>query len=143
MKSTLVAVISYGDKEYRKAVKKALDDYGEVRVKFFDVCSQEDLKDDRFDLILVNADKFHLKPSQDKKLSAVTKNAGDDRGPVVLMLTNNLSATDFLRNQVYRATDTIDIGGGMEVLKIALDDFMTRKPSRGSPGDKGANYADA
>lgn len=143
MKSPLVAVISYRDKTYREVVKNVLDGYLKVRVKHFDVCSQECFDDDRFDLILVNADKFHLNPGRDKRLSAVAKHAGDDRGPVVLMLTKNLSATDFLRNQAYRVTDTIDIGMGIEVLRIALDDFMIRKPSGGASGDNRANYADA
>jgi len=44
----------------------------------------------------------------------------------VIMLTKNLKAEEFLRNQVYKVTDTIDIGDGVETLKAELDGFLTR-----------------
>lgn len=143
MKSPLVAVISYGDKEYRHAVKNALDDYHAVRIKHFEICTPDCLSSHQFDLVLINADQFHLRPSRGKKLLEVVNCGNVNSGPIIMMLTSNLSVTDFLRNQVYRVTDTIDIGMGMEVLKIALNAFMIRKPSYDSSGDNGVNYSEA
>jgi hypothetical protein len=140
MKSPLVAVISYGDREYRQAVKNALDDYHAVRIKHFEICTPECLRGHQFDFVLINADQFHLRPRRGRKLLEVVNCGSVTSGPIIMMLTNNLSATDFLRNQVYRVTDTIDIGTGMGVLKVALNAFMIRKRSYDSSGDNGANY---
>ncbi len=134
MKSSLMAVVTYNDKDFRRQIEGLLSEYEDVRVKYFDTFAPGYFQAGPFELILINADRFHLKPGQAKKLSIITGGVDKDCRAVLLMLTRNLNPSDFLRNQVYRVTDTIDIGGGMDVLKTTLDSFMTRKAQSG-PSD--------
>ncbi len=134
MKSPRMAVVTYNDKDFMRRIESLLIEYKNVRVKYFDTCAPGYFQACPFEFILINADRFHLKPGQAKKLSTITGGADKDCRAVLLMLTKNLSPSDFLRNQVYRVTDTIDIGGGMDVLKATLDTLMTRR-ARSGPSD--------
>lgn len=138
MKSSLMAVVTYNDKDFRRQIESLLSEYEDVRVKYFDTFAPGYFQTGPFELILINADRFHLKPGQAKKLSIITGGGDKDCRAALLMLTKNLNPSDFLRNQVYKVTDTIDIGGGMDVLKTTLDSFMTRKAQSVPSGMKKA-----
>lgn len=143
MKPVHIAVITFGDSEFQRGLESVLDDYDTTSVQFFPSLASPHFEVCKFAMILVNADRFHLKEEEAKNdFTGKIANWCKNTGMVVLMLTKNLSASEFLRHQAYHVTDTIDIGAGMDTLRLALDTFLTRmdddRPSETDTARSGA-----
>ena len=141
MKPLIAAVITYGDPDFRQTMEKALEDYTGIRVLFFNRLAAGVVEMARCAVVLINADEFHNREDRADELYKLMKGARSDRESIVIMLTKNLKADEFLRNQVYKVTDTIDIGDGVETLKMELDGFLARARQMDifeEPGEKDA-----
>lgn len=135
MSARRVIVLTQGDPKFQAMIEPLLENYGAARVKFFDVCAFSLTGDEikSADAVLINGDRFPLTEKCKKifqSLSAQAREKGRDFH--IFMLTRDLKVEDFLRNQNYFVTDTIDISLGLDALRFALDGaLLAAAPGRG------------
>jgi len=134
-----ISVITYGDHEFGDFVGDVLAQYDNVQVRRSESLDVDILCRDESSVVLVNADHAHLFETRMEQLSKLVGALSKNVHSVVLMLTRNLNAADFLRYQVYRVDDTIDIAGGGDILKSALDTFLSQRQSSGPEQDREAS----
>lgn len=122
--AALVGVITYGDSNFAETLGQVLAGYNGVKVKYFDSCTPCHFQTGSYSVLLINADNIHMKENRMRELSSMTRDDAAD-GPVVIMLTTEMTASDFMRYQAYRVNDTIDIGENLGGLRAALNAFFT------------------
>lgn len=120
----LVGVITYGDRKFTETIGHVLAGYKGVKAKYFDSCTPCHFQTGSYTVLLINADNIHIKENRMRELSSLIHGDAAD-GPVVIMLTTDMTASDFMRYQAYRINDTIDIGDSLGGLKEALNAFFT------------------
>ncbi len=134
-----ISVITYGDHKFGEFVGDVLAQYDDVRVRHSESLDVDLVCRDESCVILINADHAHLFETRMEQLSKLAGVLSENAHSVVLMLTRNLNAADFLRYQVYKVDDTIDIAGGGEILKAALDTFLSHEKRSGPELDREAS----
>lgn len=118
-----VIVLTQGDSDFKSRIGRLLNDYGSARIGYFDECSfyLKGAEVGAANVILINGDRFRLTDKCKNRFKRLSRSRKSGAPVNVFMLTRKLTVSDFLRNQSYFVTDTIDISGDLDVLKKALD----------------------
>ncbi|MGK7345996.1 MAG: hypothetical protein ACNS63_09335 [Candidatus Nitrospinota bacterium M3_3B_026] len=122
-----VIVLTQGDPKFQSRIEPLLVNYDGAKVKYFDVCAFSLTGDEikSADTVLINGDRFPLTEKCKRSFQSLSEQARENgRDFYIFMLTCDLKVEDFLRNQNYFVTDTIDISRNLDALRAALDDVL-------------------
>ncbi|MDH5509737.1 MAG: hypothetical protein OEZ32_05205 [Nitrospinota bacterium] len=127
MNSTLIAVVSYLDNEFRESVGSFLTEQFQIEPVYFDFLTTASFKRKNLDVYLINSDAMSKNREYSHNFQSVTIRAISSQRKSIIMLTKKLLASDFLHNLELSATDTIDIGGGMDSLTVPLSRHLLER----------------
>jgi len=122
-----VAVVSYEDPEFQNTVGNFLADQFSINPEYLDVLTRSNITTSNLEIFLVNSDGLHSNRDFVQSFRTATGRNVPRADKSIFMLTRNLKAMEFLRNQELKASDTIDIGQGMGGLKVALAGLLLER----------------
>ncbi|MDH5638146.1 MAG: hypothetical protein OEZ04_06610 [Nitrospinota bacterium] len=127
MNSSLVAVVSYEDIEFRESLSSFLAVQFQIEPVHFDILTIATLKRKNLDVYLINSDAMGGNKKFARNFQSVVTSANNGHRKSIIMLTRKLLASDFLHNLELTAVDTIDIGGGMDSLTVPLSRHLLER----------------
>ncbi|MDH5477105.1 MAG: hypothetical protein OEY50_02120 [Nitrospinota bacterium] len=127
MQNSNVAVVCYEDDRFKDSVGSFLIEHFHITPVYLDVISTSSIKRKNLQVFLVNSDALGKQMKYAENFRTVMTRMNSSLRKSIIMLTQNIKVSDFLRNMEFAAVETIDIGSGMAGLKVAVSHCLSGK----------------